>query len=659
MGVRSEWWVRCLRVAGAAALSGMLACGSTGLSTGGELGEREDEIASDGGLIPSRPRDAGMSGTAGRRATPPTSGAGAPAAPPRAGVVDAGVRDAGTFIDGASPDGASPDAGRTDATVTVPPPCETGTGRGDIYLDDQEAVEELRGCKSIEGSLFILTQRIEDLSPLRSLQVVTGALHIGATYSSIGDPPAMPGKLRSLAGLEGLRRVGMLELWHLDVANLEPLADLESAEVVRIGFTTALESLAGLGKVVWTSAEISENTALRSLEGLKPPATIIELILEHNEKLETLAGLNGLKNAERIRLSRLPALRSLDGLKDLARVLGGLEIHACDALTDLTGLGTFGDFTMIDGAAALTSLAGVANPGQLRALTLATAPKLTSLAGIDAELALTELNLENMTALTSFAGFPPLTQLHAFQVSGCDALTDLTGLSSVTHIGELFIHASMKVASLRGLDNLESVNVLVLENLGGLTSVQGAPKLKRADGIGLMDLPLLPSLQGLESLQMVGWIDVGENDTLVSLQGLNNVTQTASLNISNNSMLPNLTGLAALSHADSVVIANNVGLASLQGSALATTFNLTVQGNPMLTSLAGLEPLTRAQNLTLATNAGLTSVRALMALSGPSELEVFGNDQLPDCEVEWLAMRVGAMPPPAGANGPAGMCPAP
>ena len=161
----------------------------------------------------------------------------------------------------------------------------------------------------------------------------------GAAYTIDGDLQIAGTNLVALTGLEGLRRVeGSVEIWFND--RLESLAGLEGLESVGAGLGPVPAVAAGKAAHVVEGLLIFENKALRSLQGLENLAFVRGgLALVRNEALTSLTDLSHLVAIEgSVDIWFNDALQSLEGLHYLARVRDFLEVSGNGALQSLAGL---------------------------------------------------------------------------------------------------------------------------------------------------------------------------------------------------------------------------------------------------------------------------------------------------------------------------------
>lgn len=553
--------------------------------------------------------------------------------------------------------------------VTVDPissNCSDGSFDGDLVIETDQDLAQLRDCKQVGGNLTIATAKLAGLGGLENLSVVTGLVRIAPTtteaLSGVVTGTLSPPALDSLKGLNGLQSAGGLALFNLRITDLQPLANLRSAPVISIQFATSLNDLRGLENANWTSLDLEHNASLRSLDGLNGPGTGDIINISDNPKLESLAGLRRLGGAPQLLLSQLPSLKSLDGLQGL-RSNTGLAIVDCDALTDLTGVGDSVELwsLIVNGNQQLSSLTGLKPGRPITMIQLSDNPNLSSLSGLTApgDNDIQDLLLSSLPALKSLAGLEDLRTTNQLSIELCDGLVDFTGLNGLRGADTIWVNDCRGLQSFKGLDALEHArNGLQVVATPALASLQGAPRLAEVGPLMLQGTALT-TLEGLGALTNVTQFVLSGNASLQNLHGFEKVTGLNAVQVDGNAVLKNLEGLHTTS-LDALLLTDNPQLSDLQAlntlQSVAQVF--TLQNLPALANLTGLGGLTSVgSSLSIAQNSSLTSLRGLSALSMASSVDVSGNQRLPQCEVEWLYKRINQTAP-IGQNGPSGgTCP--
>jgi hypothetical protein len=193
-----------------------------------------------------------------------------------------------------------------------------GIYEGDIFLPSDDAIREFGKCNyteitgylSIGESSYAVT--ITDLSPLSSITKVGGALQLSS--------------LRELNSLNGLHNI-------------------ESASRLHIAYAVALENLDDLDKLQTSYIELSNNYALKNIDGLDMESDTIGTIAFFDcPSLINLNAFLNIKTSGYLGIKGCDSLTSLQGLNSLETINGGLSIRdnfyleSLDELSNLTYL---------------------------------------------------------------------------------------------------------------------------------------------------------------------------------------------------------------------------------------------------------------------------------------------------------------------------------
>jgi hypothetical protein len=352
-----------------------------------------------------------------------------------------------------------------------------------VRAENQISIRSLRECEEIEGDLVIDFAGEVDLTPLRRLRRIGGALLIRHR----GQPSEIaPGpRLDSLAGLEGLTHTGGVWLDNLAVVDLAPLGglseigpadpSLEVAGWLRVVSCPELSSLAGL-------------TALERLEGIHLEH-LPQIRLEEPGPTGTLGSL---------RLIDVPLARSIGSLRlapSLHEVeLDGVTLAPDSALSAVTSLDRL-TLRGVDDYNVFPSLVSVG------ALILAGGP--TDAANAFGSLERVQrLSIEGdqLSRLPTFPKLEPDSPID-LELSGADAITRLE-LPRLQRLGEVTIccNATLTEIDLRAVASAQALDIFdnpALETLrlDGLDSVDrflrvvSNGSLSEANVIGLERLP--------------------------------------------------------------------------------------------------------------------------------------------------------------------------
>ncbi len=356
----------------------------------------------------------------------------------------------------------------------------------DITLSSQEEVDSFQAnhgpCDHVPGELRIEGEDIINLQALfnltridklfiwrnpilTSLEGMSGLEYTGRLVISGND------SLTSLQGITALDRVGILR-----IALNENLISLKGLEVVEQVGTLAIsgnsllrnmEGLSSLTRVGGNWFEISNNSALESLDGLEVLNTVAgTLTIQDNNALTNIDGLASLTTAAtvsifNIEIQRNAALVNLDGLSSLTELKGALIIHLNDSLVDIRGLSN------------LTEIGAM--------LHIAANPALADLDGLEALTTVGALGIVNNATLKDFSGLSNLETVRLwFEISWNPMLTSLDGLSALTNVGVikspmsyLLIEYNETLNNLDGISTLHGVQNLIVEDNRSLADCQG------------------------------------------------------------------------------------------------------------------------------------------------------------------------------------------
>ncbi len=272
---------------------------------------------------------------------------------------------------------------------------------GDVVIENQDQLNTLEGCQTIEGDLNVVPFLGADLRPLHALTRVTGQLTfseptpdtgwiiplwepcpagcLGAPFNALYGT----GWLESLEGLESLESVGGLKITGLSAATLAPLANLRTL------------TDGGL-------LHLSHCPDLVDLDGLDNGTGVSDLYVSC-DNLETLAPLS---------LARQMNIVSVAGPKLVD--LGSFDVRRVSGFVRISNTGLMS----LD---ALSSLISVADT-----LYVFGNAQLQDMSGLDGLLNADSLLVSNNARLERFPAFASLVQLNALAISGNAALKDLS-----------------------------------------------------------------------------------------------------------------------------------------------------------------------------------------------------------------------------------------
>jgi Leucine-rich repeat (LRR) protein len=441
----------------------------------------------------------------------------------------------------------------------------TGPGvlRGSAVIDGTDTQGDLAllaGIWCVTGDVTVNHALLTDLSGLSSLLEVGGNLGIGTS------PPGCPwyqcglgnGSLRSLHGLENLRRVG---------GDLEVLDQAPDPGIIDL---TGLSGLRRAGRLLLQSPLL-----LTDLHGLENLTTLGWLDIAGANQLTSLNGLQNLTSVERATFNGLPLLTDLSALSKLTSVddltitqTGIASLHGLENLTTARQIGVGGNpnLTSIDALSGLTSLqslalhgagitsvaafanvhdlgwlyldglgittldglAGLASPARVEVVNC---PHLTSIAALgSAPVSLlnlsvneslldcgavvptadAEVTVASCYALTSLGCLSQATALRSLRLEGNYALPNLDALSNLTRVDYRFAISGGNVQTLAPLRNLTTTYDFVVASTS-ISDLHGLEGLAEVGGLSLYYNPGLRSLHELTSLTQLTYADVQYN----------------------------------------------------------------------------------------------------------------------------------------------------
>lgn len=222
--------------------------------------------------------------------------------------------------------------------------CGNGIVTSSVTVKQQADADALLDCSEIQGDLSITAPADVSLAALGSLRIVHGGVLIE--------------NLASLAGLEALEQVNVLDLEHLAAQDLAPLAGMKrvawdpdskraSGGYLSIIDCNYLKDLTGLDNLRdWSDLNVVSNAALESLSGLQAPREVDSVLIDLSPQLSNIDALRTIQQAQAFGLSGTSVERFRRfGL----RTVGSLTLEQNPALLDLQGLiqlGTIGDLVI-------------------------------------------------------------------------------------------------------------------------------------------------------------------------------------------------------------------------------------------------------------------------------------------------------------------------
>lgn len=347
--------------------------------------------------------------------------------------------------------------------------------RQDVLLTSQEEVNAFGAQEylTVIGNLSIGSTEgsdITDLRPLNGLNQVRGELVIGGSARS-GD--------------------GFIRLSNPLLENLD---GLETLALIGPFFANDFDEKA---------LRIEDNVQLTQITGLEGLGIFEgDLIIRGNTKLESLAGLERLKDLERLHIVGNTALTDLDALMNLNSLRGSLVLSSNENLGNVAILGNLsgsigsfvlGDNPLITDLDFMNGITGIQGN-----LILKDGPMLT--------------DIEGLNGVQSVGGFLEINNI---------GVTSLNNLNAIKQVGQyVLVRGNPNLETLRGLNGLEVVDQYVeISSNDALIEVSGFNALQRATGTEVT------SLGGITLTNPA--IRVSFNDRLELLDGFESLTEAA------------------------------------------------------------------------------------------------------------------------------------
>ena len=357
-------------------------------------------------------------------------------------------------------------------------------------------------CDEIIGNVTIQGDNIVDLGGLNQI------IRIGGDFVVSPEIPFDEGiLLQSFTGLENLESIG---------------GDFITRACFSLTSFNGLSTLDSIGG----KFEINGDSILRNFSGLESlkhiggdfelTGLIAELVPLANTALESFEGLEGIKYiGGRLRIGNhtsigCPALDAFDGLNNLERIVGGLEVYTCPSLVSFEGFDQLIELGSLQ-VSNNESLVSIFDQNLLQSIAggiwISGNTILEHISGFGNTITIGEsLTIYNNVSLTSLTGFQSLTTIEgSISISSNESLLSMEGLTSLESIsGSLNILANQVLMGLGGFENLKVI--------GGRLSIESNPEIQ--------------DFQGLESLESIGdYLSVLDNGALNSLLDLSGVTQ--------------------------------------------------------------------------------------------------------------------------------------
>lgn len=492
-------------------------------------------------------------------------------------------------------------------------------------LEPKQFNDFLKGkYQGVQGDVFIINSRFKNLQALKHLVDVDGHILIGnqdEKYPIGGNPD-----LVSLQGLENLRTVsGRLRLSsNPSLQSLSALKNLESVGYLLIQENNLLESLAGLENLKkatyrYGGLSIWKNKNLKHIKALSNLVELSRTSISDNPSLESLEGLHNVHEIKRsVYIDKNPKLKDLRGLRNLKAVGDYFQIRSNNGLKDFSGLESLErieGFFSVSKNKQLTSFKGLNKLVYVDDLWIKESPKLATLDGLN-ELANIKSSLEiiNNASLNSLEALNKLKKVgYKFRVYNNPKLASINGFKNLEEVSDLDISSALTPSSFPRLSRVKklSINVDITLQADELSVAGWLPKIKTVELLSITSNEQLTSLKGLlENLKEAEKIYIGNNKSLESFDGLNSLEKAKEIAIKyHHDGMYSISGFNALKSLERLDIVKNKYLADISGfNRLATAKNIYLTENRDLKNISGFNGLKKVEVLWIKENPGILKV---------------------------------------------------
>jgi hypothetical protein len=540
---------------------------------------------------------------------------------------------------------------------------------GALDISDNPNLQSIRGLGSVNtssaGISLYKNPQLASLAGLENLSVIPGGLIISdndamANLSGLGATTIGVLVVMGNANLQSFDGAGSLTR----ISNTNcgcPGAGLKISDNALLANINALSNLNFIGSTL----EISNNPKLQNIDALSAVTSVglnrdfgdVSIAISGNTMLTSIQGLRNVPGvAGGVSITDNDALVNLDGLNKLTQIGGfGLQISDNASLTDIDGLSKVTHasgginvsknavLTNLDGFASLQSITGVKNITAVLHISdnpmlanVDSLGKLSSISGVTNSLVVT-----NNPNLTNGCGF--YTVLHSPNLQ-----TTFSGNGPGVTKDEILANGpcgGVYPQTCQGDVTLTSqADVDAFRSGRGCTIISGELAI-----IGFVGDGDITNLDSLSSLTKVGSISIAYNQRLKNINGLSNITsigtnsnnnKESSIIVEGNPMLTSLSGFSGLSGAiGGVYINDNDALTSLDGLQHINKiggYGLQLNDNDVLVNTSALSKVTMINlEAQIANNSLLTNLNGFRSLAeisivrgGGVTLEISGNPML-------------------------------
>ena len=506
----------------------------------------------------------------------------------------------------------------------------SGFGQCDenIILTTKEAIDSFAqnyNCNVIEGNLTISFYTnygsidFMDLSGLNGLESITGNLVIDGNnrfldFSGLNNLESIGGDFRvtkntfmvNFNGLDNLSYIG--GHFRIDgnpnLLNLEGVENLTEVSKLSIYDNFYLESLEGLKiNTIDGPFILNRNQTLVNLSGLESLNQINgELSVNQNNNLVNFVGLSGVEKIGSLLIINNPVLENFTGLENLSDVDGPVKIEDNNALINVSGLNSVTRiFTTLQIANNdnLLDFSGLESLEQVNYLNISENDGITNFNGFESLYSIDDgFNVQSNISLIDFEGLEKLESISGFlSVENNDNLINFNGLTALTSNNiEFFVENNNSLENFIGLDNFgNALNRITISDNNSLLNFRGLENIEEISNSSVVQSNAsLINFEGLENVKyFIGDLLLNNNSSLLNFEGFDSLISIHSINLHNNGAFVNFSGLENIKLLNSFSVTNNDALLSFTGleNLEEIKFGFLVGGNALLKNFIGLENL--------------------------------------------------------------------
>lgn len=355
-----------------------------------------------------------------------------------------------------------------------------------VAIENDGEMWHLAGCTTHGANLLFDGPEVTDLSPLSSLEVITGSVRIRQTPNLV-----------NLQGLNSLTTIsGYMEFFVASgLTTFEGMDNLQSiGEYLNIFITNGVTDIDGFPSLesVGQGIFLVQNQALTDVSGFNALLTLgngrsqqpeTSFYIQQNNLMTDITGFQNLVSTTgTIWLERSNLLQDISGFASLTNIGLDLEIHTNNSLTEITG---FAELDTVQ-----------------RDILIYDNRDLIGIDGfVDLDTITGQLFVEDNDDLASISGFPSLTMAGDILVNNNPSLTAIDGFDTLAMVG------------VAPPDALQFSANPLLTDISGLSALQST-----GGDLRIIGNPLLTSGAALAGLEYVGGsLRFEQNDSLMTL----------------------------------------------------------------------------------------------------------------------------------------------